>query len=83
MTNDSISLYDLVIADPRYPIESYIFVREALSFAADSLELGSLTAADGSVSAEQLSQALDRTGTLRSDSAIRTEPVRIHGPSRA
>jgi uncharacterized repeat protein (TIGR04138 family) len=41
MTDDSFSLYQLVNQDPRYPIEAYWFVREALAYAADSMELGS------------------------------------------
>lgn len=41
MTDESFSLYQLVNQDPRYPIEAYWFVREALAFAADSMELGS------------------------------------------
>ena len=41
MTDDSFSLYQLVNRDPRYPIEAYWFVREALAYAADSMELGS------------------------------------------
>ncbi len=41
MTDESFALYHLVKQDPRYPIEAYVFVREALAFAADSMELGS------------------------------------------
>jgi uncharacterized repeat protein (TIGR04138 family) len=41
MTDDSFSLYQLVSQDPRYPVEAYRFVREALAFAADSMELES------------------------------------------
>ncbi len=41
MTDDSFSLYQIVNQDPRYPIEAYWFVREALAYAADSMELGS------------------------------------------
>jgi len=40
MSDDSYSLYELVEQDPRYPIEAYLFVREALAFASDSMELG-------------------------------------------
>jgi uncharacterized repeat protein (TIGR04138 family) len=39
MSDETVSLYQLVKQDPRYPIEAYLFVREALSFAADSMEL--------------------------------------------
>ena len=39
MSEEKFSLDQLVNQDPRYPIEAYIFVREALAFAADSLEL--------------------------------------------
>ena len=41
MTDESFSLYHLVNQDPRYPIEAYQFVREALAYAADTMELGS------------------------------------------
>ncbi|MDB4539838.1 hypothetical protein N9231_05400 [Saprospiraceae bacterium] len=41
MSDESFSLYQIVDQDPRYPIEAYIFVREALAYASDSLELGS------------------------------------------
>ncbi len=40
MTDESYSLYQLVREDPRYPVEAYMFVREALAYAADSMELG-------------------------------------------
>ena len=39
MTDESFSLYQLVNDDPRYPVEAYRFVRDALAYAADSLEL--------------------------------------------
>ena len=40
MSDDSFTLYQLVAQDKRYPVEAYQFVREALSFATDSLALG-------------------------------------------
>ncbi len=43
MTDETFTLYQLVNQDPRYPIEAYVFVREALAFAADSMELGAQT----------------------------------------
>ncbi len=43
MSEEPFSLYQLVDADPRYPIDAYMFVREALAYAADSLELGAQT----------------------------------------
>ena len=42
MTNSNHSLYDLVQSDTRYPIDAYVFVHEALNFASESLELGSV-----------------------------------------
>ncbi len=57
MSEDTCSLYDLVATDPRYPLEAYMFVREALSFASDSLELGSLATAECHLNSEQLQQA--------------------------
>ena len=41
MSEESYSLQQLIGKDPRYPVEAYVFIREALAFAADSLELGS------------------------------------------
>lgn len=41
MTDDSFSLYQVVNQDPRYPIDAYRFVQDALAYAADSQELGS------------------------------------------
>lgn len=40
MSDESCSIFELVEQDSRYPIEAYFFVREALAFAADSMELG-------------------------------------------
>lgn len=46
MNDDSYSLYQLVNQDPRYPVEAYWFVREALAYAADSMELGACNRVD-------------------------------------
>ena len=51
MSDESTSLIQLVRTDDRYPIEAYLFVRESLAFAADSMELGGPS--EGSLSAEQ------------------------------
>ena len=51
MSDESTSLIQLVRTDDRYPIEAYLFVRESLAFAADSMELGAPS--EGSLSAEQ------------------------------
>ncbi len=39
MADETFALHQLVARDRRYPIEAYFFVRDALSFAADSMEL--------------------------------------------
>ncbi|MDG1872324.1 MAG: hypothetical protein P8J27_00330 [Mariniblastus sp.] len=39
MTDESHAIYQLVNQDPRYPLEAYDFVRDALAYAADSIEL--------------------------------------------
>ncbi len=39
MPDESFALHQLVARDKRYPIEAYMFVRDALAFAADSMEL--------------------------------------------
>ena len=41
MSEEPYSLQQLVGKDSRYPVDAYIFIREALAFAADSAELGS------------------------------------------
>ena len=41
MSDETYSICDLVNQDPRYPFEAYMFVREALAFASDSMGLGS------------------------------------------
>ena len=41
MRDEVVSLHRLLKQDPRYPLDAYLFVREALSFAADELNLGS------------------------------------------
>lgn len=46
MTDDSFSIYQVVNQDPRYPVEAYWFIRDALAYAADSMELGSQTYGD-------------------------------------
>lgn len=39
MAEETFALHQLVARDCRYPIEAYFFVRDALSYAADSMEL--------------------------------------------
>ncbi len=39
MSEEPYSLQQLIGKDPRYPVDAYLFVREALAFAADSAEL--------------------------------------------
>jgi uncharacterized repeat protein (TIGR04138 family) len=50
MSDETYSLQQLVGIDTRYPVEAYLFVREALAFAADSMELGSTCVAGKSAS---------------------------------
>ncbi len=40
MSDETHSLLQLVKQDDRYPVEAYFFIRDALAFAADSMELG-------------------------------------------
>ena len=40
MSEESYSLQQLIDKDSRYPVEAYFFIREALAFASDSMELG-------------------------------------------
>lgn len=60
MTDDSFSLYQVVNQDPRYPVEAYEFVREALAYAADSMELSSHVYAEPDDDAESVSQRARR-----------------------
>ena len=39
MADETFALHQLVSRDRRYPIEAYFFVRDALTYAADSMEL--------------------------------------------
>ena len=39
MADETFALHQLVASDRRYPVEAYYFVRDALSYASDSLEL--------------------------------------------
>ena len=41
MSDEPHALHQLLGKDTRYHVDAYVFVREALAFAADSLELGS------------------------------------------
>ena len=53
MAEESYSLQQLVDKDARYPVEAYLFIREALAFAADKMELG----AENQVSMENLERS--------------------------
>ena len=53
MTEESYSLQQLVDQDARYPVEAYLFIREALAFAADTMELS----AEDSISVENLERS--------------------------
>ena len=49
MSEDAYSLYQLVAEDKRYPIEAYMFVREALDYATDSMALGQQYSIDSDI----------------------------------
>ncbi len=58
MTEESAySILDLVNQDKRYPVEAYNFVRDALAFASDSMELGAYPEDECDLSPEELQQA--------------------------
>ena len=46
MPDESYPLFQLIKKDPRYPLEAYMFVREALRFASDVLEMGTQTSGE-------------------------------------
>ena len=67
MADETFALHQLVTRDRRYPIEAYFFVRDALSFAADSMELSNQYRHDSEVyesaeehhlTGQQLSEAI-------------------------
>ncbi len=41
MSDESLSLQQMLEQDARYPLDAYVFVRDALSYASDVLNLGS------------------------------------------
>lgn len=43
MSDNSYSLLQLIKEDKRYALDAYVFVREALSYAADALEMGAIS----------------------------------------
>lgn len=62
MPNEPHSVLQLIKDDPRYSIDAYVFVREALAYAADALELGSLPAAESAEAAESApDEEVDKT----------------------
>lgn len=56
MSDDSYSLLQLIKKDRRYKVDAYLFVREALTYAADALEMGSLTEPEPNLTLEQKKQ---------------------------
>lgn len=60
MTDDSELLYEIVSQDPRYPVEAYDFVREALAYAADTMELSSHVYSEPDDDAETISRRARR-----------------------
>ena len=64
MPNASSSALQLIKDDPRYSIDAYVFVREALDYAADALELGSLGVSD-----DAADDAVDETSISESGSS--------------
>ena len=67
MADETFALHQLVVRDGRYPIEAYFFVRDALSYASDSMELSNQyhhesevyhTAEEHHLTGQQLSEAI-------------------------
>ncbi len=81
MTDDAL-LYQLVDQDPRYPLEAYNFVRDALSFAADSMELGSSAYFDPELDEEEAAHRARRERHLTGQQlceAIRMYAINQYG----
>ena len=72
MPNASSSALQLIKDDPRYSIDAYVFVREALDYAADALELGSLgvpdQAADDATEKKNISESESGSSHVHSQS---------------
>ena len=82
MTDDAIPLYELVNQDPRYPVEAYHFVREALAYAADSMELGSSSFNDPEMDENELAHRARRERHLTGQQlceAIRQYAINQYG----
>lgn len=56
MSSEPYSLQQLIGKDPRYPVDAYLFIREALAFAADTAELVA-TDADCDLSEEDMEKS--------------------------
>lgn len=56
MSDDSNALQQLTQKDSRYKVGAYLFVREALDYAADALEMGSLTEPEPSLTLDEKTQ---------------------------
>ena len=72
MPDASSSALQLIKDDPRYSIDAYVFVREALDYAADALELGSLgvpdQAADDATEKKNISESESGSSHVHSQS---------------
>lgn len=56
MSDDSYSLNQLIKKDRRFKVDAYDFVREALAYAADALEMGCLKEPEPNLTLEQRKQ---------------------------
>lgn len=52
MPDDSYSLLQLIKKDGRYSVDAYLFIHEALDYAADALEMGALSDPEPTLSLE-------------------------------
>ena len=56
MSDDTYSLHQLLKKDRRYKVDAYQFVQEALAYAADALEMGSLSEPEPKLTLEEKQQ---------------------------
>ena len=78
MADDTFALHQLVAKDRQYPIEAYFFVRDALSYAADSMELSHQNCGDSELYSSIAMEERHLTGQQLCD-AIREYAINQFG----
>ena len=76
MTDPKYSIYDLLQEDPRYKLEAYEFVREALSFGQNVMDMGDPQPTDEASSGVVSGGSLEKSdqGEDQADAPLELEP---------